>query len=218
MGKINKLKVIVFDFDGVIVDSNQLKYDAFFELFPATDSRAQQAVKKILSASRESTRQDILKQIFINLRTESNQIEKLVIEYSEKYNQKVQTGITKNRLISGAVDILSKLQQSYSLYIVSTTPQVAVRETIRNLGLDKYFLEVFGVPTAKADNLKNIMDKENVGGSEVLLVGDGESDHRAAKKFKCHFIGLANKFNGWQDVDFPLIHDLVEVQSMIDNS
>ncbi len=28
------IKVIVFDFDGTLVDSNELKYNSYFKLFP----------------------------------------------------------------------------------------------------------------------------------------------------------------------------------------
>lgn len=210
----NNFKVIIFDFDGVIIDSNQIKYDSFFDIF--SNDTEKQVVKQVLSKIRESSRYEILKQIFIQLDKPKNQLEDLVNEYAEKYNKQTLENLTQDRVFSGATNILSELQKNYRLYIVSTTPQITVRKITKKIGLDKYFIDVFGVPTIKADNHKNIIDKENVKGSEVLVVGDGESDLQAAQMHNSNFIGIANDFNGWRDINFSIINNIKDLISMID--
>ena len=59
------IKVIVFDFDGTLVDSNRLKYDAFFELF-TDDPNHVLTIRKVLSAKKEQSRFIILEEIMQN--------------------------------------------------------------------------------------------------------------------------------------------------------
>ncbi len=57
-----RIKVIVFDFDGTLIDSNQLKYDAYFELFDDNE-RDIQTIRAVLAEMYEKSRFDILEEI-----------------------------------------------------------------------------------------------------------------------------------------------------------
>ena len=61
-------KVIVFDFDGTLIDSNRLKYDAYFELFPK-DKLHSQAIETVLATKYEESRFSILAEILHSLET-----------------------------------------------------------------------------------------------------------------------------------------------------
>ena len=60
------IQAIVFDFDGTLIDSNQLKYDAYFKLFPA-EYRHVRVIQKVLSESFEKSRYIILEEILKRL-------------------------------------------------------------------------------------------------------------------------------------------------------
>lgn len=214
------IKVIVFDFDGVIVDSNALKYNAFFKLFPESDANAQNAVKEATDSARNKNRFRILREIFRKFGKSANEIENLVSRYAEEYNKKVQQGIIKKGFMPGALQSLKNLSAKYALYINSLTPEFALKEAVENLGIGRFLKGVYGqtssLEEAKESNLRKIMDLEKVDGENVLVVGDGEVDYQSSKACKCSFMGIVNEFNGWEDTGFPLLYDLTSIDSAID--
>ncbi|MFY9463342.1 MAG: hypothetical protein WAP52_04120, partial [Candidatus Sungiibacteriota bacterium] len=75
------IKTVVFDFDGVIVDSNALKDAAFFALFTDHPQVSEELVRDV-HARNDGTRFDILRDIFVRAGTAQGEIEPLVQEYA----------------------------------------------------------------------------------------------------------------------------------------
>ena len=216
------IKVIVFDFDGVLADSNKLKYDAFFDLFPGNEK-----VKAVVSdtlkdfQSKNKTRFEALKAIFVKLGEGESKVAGLVKTYSARYDTDVREKIASQGLFPGVSDMLEALCKKYNLYINSATPELALERTIDKLEIGHFFKGVYGrpiigmtsVPNSKELNLERIMETEKVVGDEVLFVGDGEADREAAKAYNCHFIGVANDFNGWgKQESFKTIKSVAELK------
>lgn len=210
------IKIIVFDFDGVIVDSNKLKKEVWFNLFPESDTRAQKIVKNALYRRfGEETRFNILRRIFENFGTPLFTRELLVNHYADKYNDLVQQGIAEKGFKVGILETLDLLSKKYALYINSGTPQLALQESVSRLKIQNFFKGVYGRPPSKEENLKKIMNAERVKGEDVLVVGDNEEDRQSAESCDCHFIGVANEFNGWAKTSFPAISSLIEIKNLI---
>ena len=55
------IKVIVFDFDGTLIDSNQLKHDAYYKLFPS-DGFHKEIITEVLGEIFEESRYVILRE------------------------------------------------------------------------------------------------------------------------------------------------------------
>ena len=90
--------------------------------------------------------------------------------------------------------VLKTLARQYKLYVSSTTPDVALKEIIRCRNWDRYFQDIFGYPQEKSRTIQHIIEKQNVESSEVLVVGDGESDRNSALENSCSFIYVAEGF------------------------
>ncbi len=206
------IKIIVFDFDGVLVDSNQLKREAWFSLFPP---KINQVAEKVLPEIGERSRFEILQRIFEETGELQENIASLVNLYAEKYNEKVQRGILDKGLLPEVLETIKLLAGHYRLYLNSGTPESALKESADNLKISQFFQGIYGKPAAKEENLQKIISREKASAKEVLFVGDGEEDYQAARKFGCFFVGLVNDSNNWQNKDFPLISDLKEIRPFL---
>lgn len=182
------LKVVVLDFDGTLVQSNQLKFDAYFELFPK-DERHGTAISKILEDHFEETRYKILERVLKEL-GETGDIKQRVAELAAGYNDIVLSGAKTCPEVGRAEDRLKNLSGRYELYLSSTTPETALKEIISHRGWGKYFLEICGHPKVKTDTLRRIMAEKNIGPEELVVVGDGESDRVSAENVGCLFIHI----------------------------
>lgn len=200
-------RIIVFDFDGTLVDSDTLKKrDAWLTIFPEGGTVPRSLLLDVLSRIPE-TRFDILREIFQMRGRHGNELEQLVRDYAARYNTAVQEGIARMGLIPGVAKGVQNLFQKYRLYIVSATPEYGVRETVKRLKLEPFFADVLGKPASKEENLRTILSREQVTPKNIVLIGNGEDDRRAAERVGTMFIGIADSFNGWRDTPFPLATD-----------
>ena len=186
--------VIVFDFDGTLIDSNQLKYDAFFKLFP-DDAYHARTVREVLAKIGEASRYDILEKILTRLDGRQTDLQRDVNELADRYNAIVLDGAKRCSEIPGAAQMLESLVAAYRFYVSSTTPETPLKEIIRFRGWTAYFAGIFGYPHKKRATLRRILETEKVDGKAVLVVGDGESDRAAAQENDCLFLHVDATFD-----------------------
>ena len=197
------LKVIVFDFDGTLIDSNQLKYNAFFKLFP-DDAHHASTVRDVLIQIGEASRYDIIEKILARLEDQPIILQRDIDELADRYNAIVLDGAKRCSEIPGAAQTLKSLAPTHRLYVSSTTPEIPLREIIRFRGWTDCFAGIFGYPHKKSATLSRILETEKVDGKAVLAVGDGESDRSAAQENGCHFLHVDATF------DFHNFHKAME--------
>ena len=188
------IKVIVFDFDGTLIDSNRLKYEAYFKLFQTSEHHTR-TIREVLSKIYEQSWFVILEEIVrrLNLNGES-ELEPEVDELAERYNDIVLNGAKMCPQMPGAQSALKSLSRRYRLYVSSTTPDSALKEIIRYRGWHRFFEDIFGYPHQKTATLKNIIALEMVQPTEVLVVGDGESDRISSSQAGCAFVHVNRNF------------------------
>ncbi len=197
--RFKEIQVIVFDFDGTLIDSNRLKYDAYFRLFP-DDNRYVSIIRMVLSEFFEKSRYFILEEILLRLGHDNNDLlKKKVKELAEFYNEIVLAGAKNCPEKPGAEAALKKISSACRLYISSTTPDAGLKEVIEYRGWNGYFQGIFGWPNKKTETLRRIIALEGLNSSQVLVVGDGESDRESARQNRCPFL-LVNEEFRFEDI------------------
>jgi phosphoglycolate phosphatase-like HAD superfamily hydrolase len=206
------LKAIVFDFDGTLLESAEIKTDAFAELFRDHPQHQREILEYHLAHAGISR--------YLKFRAIYRDILKrpLVQEEEERL------GLTFQRLIAeqiavcpyvpGARAFLQTVAGQYKCFIASGTPDAELQPLVAQRGLEEFFDEVHGAPAAKAEILKSILRRHALAPSEVLSIGDALSDLEAARAEQIPFAGRVRL---GEAVIFPhgstvaLFHDFEEL-------
>ncbi len=185
------IQTVVLDFDGTLIDSNRLKYEAYFSIF-ADDAETRLKIRKILAEIYEASRYRILDEIVAQTcRLTGKARRERVKMAAEAYNDLVMQAAEDCPVIPGAGEMLRYLVKSeMPVYLSSNTPEEYLIEIVAARGWDKFFTGVFGYPRLKDETLGEIMQREKVSPAEVLVVGDGVSDRNSAAAHGAGFIAV----------------------------
>tara|TARA_Y100001970_G_scaffold291512_1_gene428949 strand:+ start:2508 stop:3194 length:687 start_codon:yes stop_codon:yes gene_type:complete len=182
--------VFVFDFDGVLADSVNIKTSAFFELYREYGHSVSSKVIEHHEANGGMSRFDKFKfyhRNFLNIDLKKKEIEDL----SARFSSLVLESVIKSPEIKGAGEFLKKNYQKNKLFFInSATPELEIKEVIKSRNLDSYFTEVFGSPNSKLDNLRTILSRYNIDVTQIVFFGDALSDFDAANSLGCMFVGV----------------------------
>ncbi|MDA9244090.1 HAD hydrolase-like protein [Amylibacter sp.] len=189
---INQKSILIFDFDGVLVDSVDIKADAFAELYSPYGSVIVEQVVAHHLANGGMNRYDKFDHyhtVYLNMKRGQFDIDKLANQFSTIVKDKV-IGCPE---VPGAENFIKEICLQHKCYINSATPQNEIRQIISARGLQKYFCTVLGSPTSKSENLRSIrIMNHEVPKSDFLFFGDALSDFEAAANNNLDFIGLAH--------------------------
>lgn len=196
------LKVIVFDFDGVIVDSNHIKRNAYYEIC-SSFRNSKEIVSDVLSEFEPNTRKFIIGKIVEQLVKTGSIESKNIVRYKNKfikeYGKICEKEVSECNEIKGALESIKKLSKKYDLYLNSLTPLKPLTRIIKKRGLCKYFKSTFGGEKSKAENLRRIFLTEKISPSQLLVVGDSSQDWKVVKDYGTNFIGIDSRDGGLRD-------------------
>ncbi|KJU81323.1 Haloacid dehalogenase domain protein hydrolase [Candidatus Magnetobacterium bavaricum] len=211
------IKLIFFDFDGVIVESVSIKTNAFAKLF---EDEGDEVVKKVVDyhiAHTGISRFDKIKHIYNNFlnRTISDECFDFLCN---KFADLVIDNVIKAPYVKGAIEFLEKYYSRYTCFVVSATPYDELLKIIKQRNLTDYFKGIYGAPQSKLDIVRNILLDERVKSHNALYVGDAMSDYNAAQENKVNFIARINANESiFADVDCIKILDLRQLNIVISN-
>ena len=180
------LRAVIFDFDGVIVDSNELKTEAFRQIF----SRFPEHLEAMLAyhhAHVSLSRYDkftYLVEERLGRKGDRRAIDELADEFAGLLRERMDTCA----LVPGARAMLEELAPRLPLYLASVTPEGELERLLHVHRLRHNFVRVFGCPPwTKTGAVGAILD-ETGGPDGVALVGDSAGDQRAAAAHQVTFI------------------------------
>lgn len=216
------MKVIVFDFDGVIIPSEQIKQHGYEWMFTEWGEVAPldaiRAAREEFSNAR-GNRYDIIRSILIRTgRTE--ELDAAVEMYAERFNMAVSKRLNEFQVDRSVLRMLERLSKDSALYINSNTPDEPLCRLVDTLGIRAYFKGVFGSSGTKRENLRMIAEREGVRPSDVVFIGDGAGDLSAAREYGCEFVGIATDMNGWtkSNAEFRVLNSVADFRDRGDSA
>lgn len=177
---------IIFDCDGVILDSNLMKILAFID---SLNEYPTSVVKKFshyqsqnFGRSRYLLFQDFFS-LFLKREPLSGEIDKLLKYYADIVEKKYLEAPTT----IGCLETLEYLYTKYSLFVVSGSDEQELNNVFRSRGLDKYFIKIYGSPKAKEENIRIIIKEHKY--EKCLYIGDAYNDYECVSKVdECDFL------------------------------
>ena len=220
MGQL--IHAVVFDFDGVLVDSNDIKTEAYKYIFKDYIQNSAFREKKIMSLvekRRGKDRFDIIHFIISELNPSGSNLDSNGRYYEglcQDYGSYCERRVIEADEIVGAGNALEELK-NYRLFINSATPDEPLKRALMGRKIASHFEKMLGSSGSKSENLVQIMNFCKIGPENIVFVGDAESDFLAARDTGCHFIGVENKTNEFKE-RLPLsAPDLLKLPELVNS-
>ncbi len=185
------MKAIIYDFDGVICDSVDVKTKAFAQIY---QQYGDEVVKKVINHHLENGGISRFKKFihyhkeFLNLNLNERQLELLVNKFSDLVKLKV----IESDYIKGAYNFIQN--NNYLQFICTGTPEDEIFEIINKKKLSSFFNDIYGSPRSKPEIIEIILSKYNLCVEDVVFFGDALTDYNAALQCDIPFIGIKNDF------------------------
>lgn len=189
----NKISAVIFDFDGVIAESVNVKTMAFVELFKGYQNKVKM-IERFHLANGGMSRFDKFRYIYKNI-LKKQLTHKQFKRLCDSFHKLVINGVIKAPYVHGAIDLLESLYEKYPMYIVSGTPEIEMKKIIRKRKLAGYFKAVYGSPRGKPELINVILKNNRFKPAETFFIGDSKNDFDAAKKTRVLFAGRDIKEN-----------------------
>lgn len=192
----SSVRAVVFDFDGVILESADVKTEAFCELYaehgPDVVARVRAHHLDNLGISRFKKFAWIADNILRSPLAADDSA-----RLGEQFSKLALAKVLAAPFVEGALVALRTLAKRYPLFIASGTPQSELELIVERRDLRHLFREVHGTPREKPAILTDICERFQFAPHEVLFIGDGSSDHEAAIATRVAFLAR----------DTPSFHD-----------
>lgn len=207
------IKAIIFDFDGVILESSDIKTQAFQELFSDYPEKVREITDyHVFNAgiSRYVKFQHIYEEILGKRFSREKEL-----ELGESFSRIVLQKILAAPFVPGADEFLRKYMHKYAFFVASGTPHDELCGIIQARKLQGYFKEVYGTPRSKPEIINYILDKNNFKKDEAIYIGDASSDKIAAQETGIAFIERRPTHGVKIEGDHKVIEDLSNLDIII---
>lgn len=201
---------IVFDFDGVLVESMDVKTQAFASLY---SDYGEQVVKKVIvyhlanAGVTRSTKFRHFHESLLGIPLTKD----AETELSRRFACLVEDAVVCAPAVPGALEFLEAHAGTLPLFVASSTPDDELKRIVARRGMSRYFSGVYGAPATKCEIINGIVEKGNFDRRRVLMVGDALGDLDGAVRARVQFLGRRSKSGPQFPKGVNVINNLAEL-------
>ncbi|HOY66370.1 MAG TPA: HAD hydrolase-like protein [Candidatus Ozemobacteraceae bacterium] len=205
---------IVFDFDGVILESVDVKTRAFAALYAEYGPEVVRQVVEYHLRHGGISR-------FIKFRYYHETLLGKVLSpddeqvLSERFSSLVLSEILASPWVAGAEAFLRKYCRILPLFVASGTPQEELEMIIERRGITRCFVSCHGTPSSKGQIIASIVKRHGFNPGRVLMIGDAMADYEGAREAGVRFLGRLGTGSTVFPPDVATVRDLDTLETFI---
>jgi phosphoglycolate phosphatase-like HAD superfamily hydrolase len=193
VGVLRRYAALIWDFDGVIKESVEVKTTAFVRLF---ESFGAETAERVRAHHRRHGGMSRFEKIPLYLQWAGiSPGPGEVQHYCAAFAAAVRTAVIDCDWVPGAREYLQAHRARQRFALVTATPQAEIEDIVSALGIADWFSAVCGAPLAKLDAVTALLRRWNCQRDDVLVIGDSESDYAAALGAGVDFLLRRTPFN-----------------------
>ncbi len=196
-------QLVIFDFDGTLVDSNAIKRDCFRR----TGEKFEFAPEDILSVV-DNNPGYTRKEVFSEITSGRDNTDDMFLQLMAYYEELTTKQVVEAKIKRGVDTVFEFLRTNrINYYLSSATPYINLREILDKRGDLFGFSGVYGSPESKVEHIFDICQISNIDVREALYVGDSLIDSKSANEAGCAFVGVGDHWKSHYPPQ-PHINDL----------
>ena len=193
MEPIDRIDVIFWDFDGVLMNSNEVRDLGFVEVLKDYPDHQ---VDRLLEFHRRNgglSRYVKFRYFFEEVRKEPISEEE-VLHWAQRFSVIMrQLLVDPNLLIEETVDFVRSIGDIIPMHVVSGSDQEELRFLCGELGIARYFKSIHGSPKPKTKWVGELLEEHKYDLKASLLIGDSKNDYEAARDNGIDFMAYNNQ-------------------------
>jgi len=187
---VRRAKALVFDFDGTLVDSNEVKWRAFdvcFEEFTAHRDEIRAYCRGNNHTPRAAKFRHVYERILGRPYTAA-----VDAALHQRFAALTTAAIVGAPERPGAARFLASAGAPGAMALLSSTPHATLLEILAARGWSRTFGVVRGAPVDKARWLADFRAARGLGAADVVFFGDTPEDATAGVAAGCTFVGVGD--------------------------
>lgn len=209
--ELSEYKTWFFDCDGVLLDSNRLKSEAFYEVALPYGKENAHALVEYNKQLGGVTRFEKFKYFFETI-LEKKPFEKELEDALNNFSALVCAKLISCPETLGVRDFLNSLPSDTKKYVVSGGLQSEIQYVFEQRSFDIYFNGIYGSPDSKELIMSNRVKSPDME-YPAVFVGDSRYDYEIATRFDLDFFFVTKytEFKDWRtyfvDKDVKIMED-----------
>jgi phosphoglycolate phosphatase-like HAD superfamily hydrolase len=207
---LSRFDALILDFDGVLVQSVDVKTRAFAELYAEHGPEVAAKVINYHLVHGGVSRFEKFRHYhsaFLGRALGSEEEAAL----GDRFSALVEDAVIAAPWVAGAREYLETNHRRLPIFVASGTPETELARIVERRGMAHYFAGVHGSPRTKGEIIAACIREGGLDGSRVLMVGDAITDYEGAQEAGAAFLGITPDRGAFPE-SVPLLPDLTQLE------